>query len=95
VLKEIRSHPSNQIEKKLFMIWQGILEIENISIHDNFFDIGGNSLSVISLTNYIMTEFNLDLDVTAVFEFPTIHKLSRLISAKIKEQSTNKITRSL
>ena len=76
-------HPSTQIEDKLLLIWRDILKIENISIHDNFFDIGGNSLSVISLTNLLMTEFNLDLDVTSVFEFPTIQCLSRLISTKI------------
>ncbi|WP_415803480.1 phosphopantetheine-binding protein, partial [Bacillus albus] len=36
--------PRNAVEEKLVSIWQDILDIENIGIHHNFFEIGGHSL---------------------------------------------------
>jgi hypothetical protein len=36
--------PGSALERQLVNIWQKVLEVDQIGIHDNFFDIGGHSL---------------------------------------------------
>jgi amino acid adenylation domain-containing protein len=74
--------PSNKNEKILLDLWKDILKIENLSINDNFFDVGGNSLSAISLANLISKEFNITLKVLMVFEFPNIKSQSEYLSGE-------------
>jgi tyrocidine synthetase-3 len=72
--------PSNKNEKILHDLWSNLLKIENISINDNFFDIGGNSLLVINLANVISKEFNITLKAPMIFEFPSIKAQSEYLS---------------
>ena len=80
VEKEATIAPSTEIEKRLLNIWKDLLKLENISINNNFFDIGGNSLLAIKLANLISKEFNITLKILAIFEHPTIKSLSQFIS---------------
>jgi acyl carrier protein len=41
--------PNNRIEDALQAIWCNVLKLEPIGINDDFFDLGGNSLSVMSM----------------------------------------------
>ena len=43
--------PRNEREEKLQEIWQEILNIEEISIDDSFFEKGGNSLNLMNLNS--------------------------------------------
>ncbi len=45
--------PKNQIQRDLLAIWQKVLDTQSIGIQDNFFDIGGNSISILKLFNEI------------------------------------------
>jgi len=71
--------PTNEIEEKLVSIWQEILEAEKIGVHDNFIDLGGHSLLVISIISKIHQVFNVELQLRDVFDHPTVRELSRLI----------------
>jgi acyl carrier protein len=73
--------PTNRYEKKLMGLWQEILKINEISIYDNFFNIGGNSLLAINLTNLIVRDFEIEVNTTSIFEYPTIKDLSWYISS--------------
>jgi len=72
--------PTNKNEKILFDLWRDLLRIENISINDNFFDLGGNSLLAINLANSISKEFNISLKALMIFEFPNIKAQSEYLS---------------
>lgn len=74
-------HPKNVYEKILLELWKETLKKDEISIKDNFFDIGGNSLLAINLINRITENFNLDLDITLIFEYPTVRDLSCYLSS--------------
>lgn len=43
--------PRNEIEKKLCDIWCDVLELDKVGIHDNFFSIGGNSISAVTIAS--------------------------------------------
>lgn len=70
---------SNDVEQKTARVWAQVLGRERISIHDNFFDLGGNSLSLIRLTGKLEKTFNKSIPVTAMFRYPTIEAFAKYL----------------
>lgn len=71
--------PTNEIEKKLVEIWQEVLAKEKVGINDNFIEMGGHSLLVISILSKIHREFHVELQLRDVFENPTVKEVAQLI----------------
>ncbi|MDJ0728707.1 MAG: amino acid adenylation domain-containing protein [Crocosphaera sp.] len=78
--QRIYQAPRNHIEQQLMEIWSSILDSKNISIHDNFFDLGGHSILGIKLLNQIQNNFNQKLPLTSLFQNPTIAQLAQQLS---------------
>ena len=76
-------YPETQVEKMLFDIWSEVLQISNLSIEDNFLDIGGNSLQAIRVMARVNESFGLDLTLTSIFQYPTIQGFGRYIEETI------------
>ncbi|MCK4258178.1 MAG: amino acid adenylation domain-containing protein, partial [Halanaerobiales bacterium] len=68
--------PENETERRIAKIWTEIVGIEKIGINDKFFEVGGDSLKIIRLTNLINKEFGTDLNVTDLFKYNTIKLLA-------------------
>lgn len=68
--------PRNSTEEELAGIWQRLLGIDKVGISDNFFDIGGNSLKIISLHKYLEDAYPGRVGLADLFEYTTIEKLS-------------------
>ena len=68
--------PRNQDEQMLADIWKNLLQLEQVGIHDNFFDIGGHSLLATQMMARIRDTFNVELPLTRLFETPTIGELA-------------------
>jgi amino acid adenylation domain-containing protein len=71
--------PSTELEKQLLLIWEEVLDLNSIGIHDNFFEIGGNSLLAVQISTRIQRRLTASVSVRQVFEFPTVSSLSRLV----------------
>ena len=71
--------PLNDYQKAIHDIWKKVLNQNNISINDNFFDVGGNSLLAIQVTSELRDFFNVDVDVLTVMEYPNIKQLSEYL----------------
>lgn len=82
--------PENEIQVYLQSIWKTVLNREMVSIFDNFFNIGGNSLLVIKTKSLIEDRFP-EIEIVDLFTYPTIHKLSNYIMEKSNLES-QKIT---
>lgn len=65
-------------EEKLLQIWKNILRLDKIELTDNFFDIGGDSLSAINLQLEAI-KYGLDFEYADIFNYPTISQLSKKI----------------
>ena len=64
--------PSNEIEIKLTSIWGEVLKINKIGVNDSFFDIGGHSLAAIRLSFEVFKEYEIKLEISIIFQYPTI-----------------------
>ena len=74
-----------QLENTLLSFWKEHLNLENISIKDNFFDLGGNSLSLIYINNKINTWLERPVSLIKLFEYPTIESLAKYLSLEPQE----------
>lgn len=79
--------PKTETEKKLANIWGDILNIKNISIEDNLFELGADSLSIIEFQTLTMNE-NLNINAQDIYINQTIKKLAEKVennNSKISE----------
>lgn len=70
--------PRNEIEALLVDIWTEILKIDRIGIDDDFFDIGGDSLTIIQTLSYLY-KYKLEVKTHDFYECPTIRELSKMV----------------
>ncbi|MES2894104.1 MAG: non-ribosomal peptide synthase/polyketide synthase [Bacteroidota bacterium] len=69
----------NETEEKLAIIWKNLLDIDDIGIADDFFDVGGHSLLAVRMIAAVRKEFGVELNINEVFDHPTIGKIARMI----------------
>lgn len=78
----------NSNEDKLIQIWKNILKVDNITIDDNFFDIGGDSVSAIAMQLEAI-KYNLDFEYADIFNYPTIRQLAKKLPSPEKSFMDN------
>jgi len=83
------------LEGTLADMWKQVLKIEQVGVHDNFFDLGGHSLSAANLLAMIETTLGARLPVSIFFKGPTIAELVRAISGSDKADTVPKGSESL
>ncbi|MCK5881628.1 MAG: amino acid adenylation domain-containing protein, partial [Sinobacterium sp.] len=71
----------NLIEAQLVDIWQDILQIENLSVYDNFFEIGGHSLLATQMIAAVADEFAIEIPLKVFFDQPTIAQCAEAINS--------------
>ncbi|MCE7996677.1 MAG: amino acid adenylation domain-containing protein [Roseivirga sp.] len=84
---------ANQTEEILLNIWAEVLGHDSISTDQNFFDAGGDSLKMITMSSKISKFFKKEVSVTNLFAHPTITELARLVGPE--EVATNRATRKM
>ncbi|QJB57028.1 non-ribosomal peptide synthetase [Pseudodesulfovibrio sp. zrk46] len=70
--------PRNEIERKLVKIWQDLLELEQVGVLDDFFDVGGDSLLCMSLIAEAEDQ-GLNIDIAMVRKQRTIANLAQVL----------------
>ncbi len=71
--------PQDEIEEKLIEIFSDLLGIAKVSVNDNFFEIGGHSLSAMQLVSKVEREFNVELPLREVFKNSTVKELAQFV----------------
>jgi len=64
--------PRNPLEERVAAIWQELLGIESVGIHDNFFDLGGHSLLATQLLSRLRQELGVEVELQSLFAAPTV-----------------------
>lgn len=83
--KKIEKESKGQIlniEKLLKEIWEDVLDLHSIKTDDNYFVVGGDSLSAINLIARIENELSVEISVKDIFDYPTIESLAKVIKRR-------------
>ncbi|HLP46801.1 MAG TPA: amino acid adenylation domain-containing protein, partial [Candidatus Kapabacteria bacterium] len=80
------SQPEKDIEKKIAHIWAEVLNLDAVGLHDNIFEIGGNSFDIIKINNKLSDLLRMNIPLVKLFEYTTINDLTgyltRLLEGK-------------
>jgi amino acid adenylation domain-containing protein len=71
--------PRGDAAQTVATIWAELLKVEKVGLHDNFFDLGGNSLLVIRMHRLVEDRLQPGLAVVDLFRYPTVGALARHI----------------
>lgn len=81
--------PITEFEKALVVLWKRVLQIDSLSINDNFFAIGGESLTAAELIAAINQRFEIKLPVKAIWDAPTIKKLGVAVEIQYQQKASS------
>ncbi|WP_275581179.1 non-ribosomal peptide synthetase [Mycobacterium riyadhense] len=84
--------PRNPHEHTLTTLFSETLNITPIGINDNFFDLGGHSLSATRLIARIRTELATEIPIRVIFESPTVAQLAHWITTQPTHQPQTPLT---
>jgi amino acid adenylation domain-containing protein len=67
--------PKSGMEKKIAAVWCEVLELEEVGVNENYFELGGNSLNIVLVNTRLKEELERDIPLIALFQHPTISAL--------------------
>src|SRR6202451_2546567 len=68
---------NTECEERVARVLQDVLGIETVGLHDNYFELGGNSLLALQVVAELQEEFDVQLSPIAIFECPTVSELGK------------------
>jgi amino acid adenylation domain-containing protein len=71
--------PRNDTEKELATIWSTVLGVNEVGVHDNFFDLGGHSLLATQVVSRMRQAFQTEIPLASIFKLPTVAALAESI----------------
>jgi amino acid adenylation domain-containing protein len=92
-LKAVYAAPRNELERTIAAIWREMLVIEQVGIHDNFFDLGGHSLLMVQTHGKLQQALGREIVVINMFQYPTISTLAEYLSGAEPEQTSFETSR--
>jgi acyl carrier protein len=79
--------PSSNLEQQIAEIWQDLLQVDKVGIHDNFFDLGGHSLLIVQLRSRLEEFLKREIPLVTLFQYPTIEALATYLNKQSPNQS--------
>ncbi|HEX8691063.1 MAG TPA: amino acid adenylation domain-containing protein [Longimicrobium sp.] len=74
--------PRSPLEEKLAALWREVLGVERVGVHDDFFDLGGQSITATRLMSRIRAELGVQLPVAELLRGPTIEQVAWLVAGR-------------
>jgi amino acid adenylation domain-containing protein len=72
--------PRTPLEEELSRIWAEVLSLDQVGIHDNFFDLGGHSLAATRVVSQVIKKCQLELPLQSLFQSPTVAETAAIIT---------------
>jgi aryl carrier-like protein len=79
--------PETELERIISGVWQELLQLERVGKHDNFFDLGANSLLMVQANSRLRAALRRDLTLVDLFRYPTVNALATYLSQNAPESS--------
>lgn len=80
--------PATEIQKSIAAIWQEVLRLDKVGLHDNFFDLGANSLLMVRVRSKLLSDLNRDVSMLDLFKHTTIDSLAKFLSGEQEEENS-------
>ncbi|WXA80757.1 amino acid adenylation domain-containing protein [Pendulispora rubella] len=80
--------PRSELERKISAVWEDVLHRKDVSIHDNFFDLGGSSLLVPRTLSKLNGVLDKKLALITLFQYPSISSLAKFLTRETSRQDT-------
>lgn len=77
---------ATQLEQTIIDVWRKTLDIDQFGLTENFFDLGGNSLLLVSVHASLQKTLEIALPITALFEFTTVQSLAEHLAGRMSAQ---------
>jgi amino acid adenylation domain-containing protein len=74
--------PRTPVEKELTQIWAEVLSLDQVGIQDNFFDLGGHSLTATRIISQVIKQFKVDIPLQSLFQAPTVAEMAKIITER-------------
>lgn len=75
--------PRNELEQALADMFRELLGVAQVGIHDDFFELGGQSLVAVRLFNKIRRKYSVDLPLSTLFEAPTVAQCAEVVASEL------------
>jgi acyl carrier protein len=79
VLETTYMEPRNELERAIASVWQEVLNLEKVGIHDSFFELGGHSLLATRVISRLRAAIQTEVPLRRLFEAPTIAGLAEIV----------------
>jgi natural product biosynthesis luciferase-like monooxygenase protein len=81
--------PQTEFEKSIAALWCEVLGLSEVSVDDNFFDLGGHSLLVVQVQRRLREASGREVSITDMFRFPTIRSLAQHLNGPVASTTMN------
>jgi len=74
--------PQTHAEQRIAALWAEVLDVDQVGIEDNFFDLGGHSLLLVRVHSRLGDLFGRKIPIITLFQYPTVHTLARYLEGR-------------
>ena len=75
--------PGTRMEQAIASIWCSVLNIDSPGVHENFFDLGGHSLSMMRVHRQLREELGVNISIIELFRYPTVSALAAVLERPV------------
>jgi amino acid adenylation domain-containing protein len=74
--------PRSELEAQLAAIWCEVLDVERVGVHDDFFDLGGQSILATRLVARVRDAMKVEVPVSALLQATTVEEMARVVGGR-------------
>jgi acyl carrier protein len=82
--------PRTEVERTIATVWQEVLRLEKVGLHDNFFDLGGHSLLLVQVYSKLQGVFSNALSIIDMFKYSTVEALATYLTQTKSEPAASR-----
>ncbi|MFC4517286.1 amino acid adenylation domain-containing protein [Streptomyces ehimensis] len=74
--------PVSEVERSVAEVWRRVLGVDRIGLHDNFFSLGGDSISATQVISQIRREHDVELPMSSIFDMPLLRDFAARVDGE-------------